>query len=182
MIYKLTVDTDGHEAPVDWGDTFCLQGTTGPGRILIGARNPVALLRKMIPLLGPEFHLLYVLGIPRGEGEPGRYQSPAMTLEAVDAFLVDFKEFLEKDARHHLWIRSTQEQGLLVFEKHNLIYGYGPLEEIQGQLRASGFKYGKINMPSPHIHYYHDSFDGEARRILQVMEWNRTELREGDDA
>ncbi len=86
----------------------------------------------MLDLLevSPEpFCILYVLTIPRSEERPGRYESAPVSREEARQFLSRFREFFENDARHHIWIKSIDGPDLLVYDKHNVIYAYGPLRE-----------------------------------------------------
>lgn len=180
-VKKLTMEQDGNEVPVVWPDTFEVQQTTGPARLVIGARTPVALLREVLPMFGSEYFLLYVLAIPRGEGEPGRYESTAVDPAFVDDFLARFERLLEDDARHQFWIGSTGGPGLLVFERHGLIYAYGPVEELQAKLQEDGFQEGPLRFPVPHMHHYRAEHDADSAALLDALPWHRTELREGDD-
>jgi len=83
-------------------------------------------LRALIPnLMGP-FQLLYVLHTTRTGAELGRYESPELSAEAVQAFLGRFGRFLFEDARHDCWVRSHGDGATIVSDRHNLIYAYGP--------------------------------------------------------
>jgi hypothetical protein len=133
--------------------------------------------------LPPPYWLLYVLVVPRGASEAGRYESVRdASFDQVQTFLNDFREFLEGDARHHLWIYSSADQSLLVYDKHNVIYVYGPLEEAGKLLDALGLEQTEaVAFPFPHSHWYHDRFDGEDQRLLNYWEWERKPLAEDDD-
>jgi hypothetical protein len=81
----------------------------------------VELIHKLTNQLTEPFLLLYVLVVPRGKSEPVRYQSEPVNTEELDRFLHRYQDFLEGDARHNLWIRSSDD-GMLVFDRHNIIY------------------------------------------------------------
>jgi hypothetical protein len=129
------------------------------------------------------FLLLYVLVVPRGEGEPGRYQSEfSYNAIQLKEFLTSYSEFFEQDARQNLWIRPTSDSGLLVYDRHNLIYAYGPLERFVEALTSSGlFESEDIRLPSPHAHNYHEEFDSHAKRLLMEGSWLTSSLRPGDE-
>jgi hypothetical protein len=112
----------------------------------------------------------------------GRYQSPEpMDRSAVEAFLTQYREFLEGDARHAIWVASTAGEGTLVYDRHNIIYAYGPIECFEDVLTARGIRRGEVKLPSPHSHHYHREHDADEERLLAAMEWIQTPLRDGDD-
>ena len=131
----------------------------------------------------PPFLLLYVLAIPRGGGEAGRYQNNySFTAQQVREFLSSFTAFLEGDARHSLWIRSS-DQGMLVHDRHNVIYAYGPLGRFVEVLDAAGLAESEeVRFPSPHVHHYHAEFDLDENRLLRNKEWwTLSPLQDADD-
>ena len=90
-------------------DVWATEETTGGGsRLVIApAQGQTDLLAAFLQDMNGPFWVLYVLVIPRGSGEPGRYQSPEpQTASAVGTFLNEFSGFLETDGRHNLWIAS----------------------------------------------------------------------------
>lgn len=129
----------------------------------------------------PPYLLLYVLHTPRGEGEPGRYQSPDMSVEATKAFLNDYTPFLHQDGRFDLWIHSPETRTTIVWDRHNLIHAYGSAERFAEILQKLGFSPGKPSIPSPHEHYYHSDLDDMARDLLDAIEWYRKPLRPEDE-
>lgn len=158
--------------------------TTGGGSRLVIAPSHeqanvlAALLKKMT---GP-FWVLYVLVVPRGRAEAGRYQSPEpQTDSAVSTLLNQFSGFLEKDGRHNLWIASESGPEMLIYDRHNVIYAYGPLAAFRHALSAMEFnEVAKIRFPSPHSHHYHQSLDSEEDRLLEYWNWHPTPLKESD--
>ncbi len=60
--------------------------------------------------LTPPFLLLYVLHMPRGTGEPGRYQSPEIDAAALRAFL--HRRKARKQGQYQLLSRSTPPASL----------------------------------------------------------------------
>ena len=73
-------------------------------------------------------YVLYVLHVSRAGNEPARYESPAITPNQITEFVWTFREFVRQDARHDLLIGSTDGKGLLVLDRHGLLYAYGALE------------------------------------------------------
>jgi hypothetical protein len=85
--------------------------------------------------------LLYVLVVPRGEAEAGRYQTrDPQSRKQVRRFLREFGNSLETDGRHKLCIRSVNDGSMLVYDQHNLVYAYGHTEEWKLLLRQSGMR------------------------------------------
>ena len=137
--------------------------------------------QKLSALLTPPFLLLYVLHTPRSEGESGRYQSPEIGREELDDFLARFGDFLRDDARFDLWLHSPADQATIVWDRHNLIWGYGPVDEMVRTLRALGFHEGEPAIPSPHGHRYHADYDADARALLDSMDWSHSPLQPEDE-
>jgi hypothetical protein len=166
----------------EYPNIWAREKTSGPHRLSIAPRSDYAqLLGKLSGCMEPPFLLLYVLAIPRGGGEPGRYQSNySFSPTQLQQFLSEYSEFLEKDARHNLWIRS--DDGMLVYDRHNVIYAYGPLEQFVAVLDLAGLtESNEVRFPSPHAHHYHPDFDSDERRILHDEEWTISPLRPGDE-
>lgn len=127
--------------------------------------------------------ILYVLAVPRGGSEPGRYEStsPVSKQQAVE-LLEHFRDYLENDGRHHIWVASMSSGDLLVYDRHNVIYAYGPLPEYENVLAGSGLKKAEsVLFPSPHPHHYHAVFDQDERDLLGYWEWKRSPLRDSDE-
>ena len=182
--HKFSQLTGTDTVPYVYPNVWEVEQTTGPERLVVAPPTkqvePMLALTKLLP---EPFGVLYVLTVPRGSsGEPGRYQStqPA-TRSEMEAFLKRFCKYLESDARHHLWVTSLPNSALLVYENHNVIYAYGPLDEFKKVLRAKGLTEGQVRFPSPHTHNYHLEFDGDERQVMSYWEWVYFSLAEGDD-
>lgn len=181
-MHKLTTSVDGSAVPVRWPHVFARERTTGPDRLVIVPReDPIGLLGELAEWIGPEYFLLYVLVVQRGEAPAGRYESPPLELVDVRIFLEEFGRLLECDARHQFWIGSTSDRGMVVYDDHGILYAYGPLEDFQRTLLARQFQPGSFSIPAPHTHHYHAELDAEVARLLGRFEWVRTELRPEDE-
>jgi hypothetical protein len=99
--------------------------------------------------------LLYVLHTTRTGAELGRYESPELTSEDVEEFLREFGQFFCEDSRHDLWVRSHDDDGTIVLDRHNLIYAYGPVELFEEALRSLGAHVGEPADLGTHVHHYH---------------------------
>ena len=137
-------------------------------------------LRLTLALAAP-FLLLYVLVVPRGQSEPGRYQSNELSRAELDALFERFGQFWDSDGRHNVWVRSSND-GMLVYDRHNLIYAYGPLDRFESVLRARGYTITTpLSLDFPHQHSYHQELDHLERELTTQFADNRSELREGDE-
>jgi hypothetical protein len=145
--------------------------------------DQVELMIRLLDAMSGPFWLLYVLVVSRGGGESGRYQSPEPQTKAdAEAFLRDFRAFLEKDGRHNLWIASASSPEMLIYDRHNVVYAYGSLSEWQPMLSGAQFtEVPLIRFPSPHSHHYHQSMDDEEARMIGHWNWNRTPLMPSDE-
>jgi hypothetical protein len=173
-----------NEERYEYANLWAREKTSGPDRLVIAPRTHyVELLKKLVACMQEPYLLLYVLVVPRGEGDAGRYQSEfSFTFEQLEKFLDDHSDFFDNDARHNLWIHSASGDGLLVYDRHNVIYAYGPLEQFIAALTSNGLNESKeICFPSPHVHHYHAEFDSESQRILQQETWIMSPLRPTDE-
>ncbi|MEE8104215.1 MAG: hypothetical protein V3T86_01620 [Planctomycetota bacterium] len=175
------VGEEGEIRPFIWQDTFEIQPTTEHDRIAIGARDDqVSLLRKLMACLPSELQVLYMLKVPRGGTKEGRYESPVVNHAAVESFLNTFGAALEGDGRHELWIGATEGDGLLVYDRHDIVYGYGPLDRFREIVTAAGFTESKVDVDVWHRHYYNAEFDDDTIRLLGHWDWRVCPLEPED--
>lgn len=155
---------------------------TGSSRLVAcQPSGELILLPQFLPCLDEPLLLLYVLHTPRGEGDPGRYQSSELNKQEAEQFLSQFSSFLLGDARHDIWLHSPTINGTVVWDRHNMIYAYGPTECIEAVLAKNDFTLGNPVVPVPHAHHYRSEFDSEALAILAHFEWKYSELRPEDE-
>lgn len=143
--------------------------------------NARSALRALAERLQAPHQLLYVLHTPRGEGEPGRYQSELLPDRELQAFLSRFEDFLWADARHDLWLRSAESGALVVWDRHNDVYCYGELDGFEEALDQLGFEPGSPPPLATHLHHYRVEFDADAAALLAALAWTRTPLRPEDE-
>jgi hypothetical protein len=125
--------------------------------------------------------VLYILHAPQCGNPHGRYQSQTLQLDEIDGFMADFSAFLTNDGRHDLWLFSPGSDATLVWDRHNLIYAYGPLEQFRFVLKE-GFRETEVEDPLyPHAHLYHAEYDESERKILRYFQWSKTPLLEADE-
>jgi hypothetical protein len=172
----------------------CLKGDTEvehshPAHFAVGNRRIVAtapgsdvtVFRRLAQYLEPPLFLLYVLHTPRGEGEPGRYQSTPVSNTELNSFLDHFSQFLSGDGRFDLWVYSSAQQATVVWDRHNLIFAYGPLNNFESCLLALGFSHGTPSADFGHMHHYRPELDSAAREMLEYFRWSHTPLKPGDE-
>jgi hypothetical protein len=181
-LFKLGSIRDGTITPFRYANTFQLERTTGADRLRIGVEDaPLSLLWKLaFPCTAP-FFLLYVLHTSRCGNQLGRYQSPAIQFDAVNGFMSQFCEFLTNDARHDLWLHSPKSGATLVWDRHDLIYAYGPLDQFRAVLKESFLEAQVQGPPCPHVHRYHAEYDESEQRILRHFQWSCSPLVSGDE-
>jgi hypothetical protein len=168
--------------PYRYSKRFKIEKTTGPDRLCIGAAEAqVSLLWKLAFSLPAPYYVLYVLHTSRCGSELGRYQSPALDFHALNGFMAEFCEFLTDDARHDLWIHSPESGATLVWDRHDLVYAYGPLERFRAVLKESLQEGNVDGPPYPHVHMYHAEYDDSERELLRHFEWSRSPLLAGDE-
>lgn len=183
-LHKLTLEVAGIEvdqAPPPVFET----GTTSTGidRLMLDVPDEhTNLLCQLAELLPPPYYVLYVLHTPRGEGEPGRYQSQELSLAQVRDFLGKYSSFFSGDGRHDLWVYSPTSSQTLVWDRHNRLFVEGaPLNVFVVALVRLGFREGKLEPIGNHYHHYRPEFDNHAAGVLKELDWYRTPLREDDE-
>jgi len=164
-------------------NVWAVEKTSGPERLIIApSGQQVSLMLDLLSVMPEPFGVLYVLAVPRGEGEAGRYQAPTpASRHEAQQFLYRFKEFFENDGRHHIWVASKTNSDLLVYDRHNVIYAYGQLPAFERVLLGRGLsKADSVSFPSPHIHRYNKEFDHDARGLLRHWQWKWFPLQDDD--
>lgn len=166
-----------------YGDLWDIQPTTGPERLIAApSSGHVSLMEALMEELPEPFGILYVLIVSRGSHEPARYESPSPTdRKTTLAFLREYEEFFERDARHHVWVMSVPLSATIVYDNHNVIYAYGPLDRFQRVVHLRGLERSRIRFPVPHTHNYNAEYDDRADGLMQHWEWIRSPLHEDDN-
>jgi len=175
---------DGEDIDFAYPDLWAKEKTTGPARLVVAPScNHVSVLIELLSAMPGPFWILYLLIVPRSEAKPGRYQAPEpMNADDVKAFLMRFRDTLEGDGRHNLWIASSVSADMLVYDRHNVIYAYGELEAFRfvlGSLHLCAVEL--IAFPVPHAHRYNERFDRDADQVLQYCQWVYSPLHEADE-
>jgi hypothetical protein len=174
----------GEQVPHNYGDIYFEQPCGPTTRLVIGPSSDQIdlMLELSTELKGPWF-VLYVLLVPRqGNRESGRYQpEPFETHAQLSAFLMAFRSFLEGDGRHHVWVGSAANDGVLVYDQHNVIFAYGPLDRFKSVLQRRGFQKREFWFPAPHFHSYVPENDAEEERLMSEAEWQYSPLRPTDE-
>lgn len=182
-MYRLGHTLDGREVEHVHPAVFQMPSPEARSRRLVasvpGSDPEVAL--HLARCLEEPLVLLYVLHTTRGEAKPGRYQSPDLSFQELADFISEFRAFLSADARFDLWIYSPGQRATIVWDRHNLLYAYGPLERYAAEPTSLGFGPGEPAVPAPHIHNYHSSLDPLARQLIDRFHWQYSELRPEDE-
>ena len=175
----------GEHIPHDYGNVYFEQPCGPSKRLVIGpSSNHIELMTELsAELSGCPWFVLYILLVPRqGNREAGRYQSqPFDTHAELSTFLSSFRSYFEGDGRHHVWVGSAANDGLLVYDQHNVIFGYGLLDRFKSLLRSRGFRERDFWFPAPHAHSYAPENDVEEERLMAEVEWKQFPLQPGDE-
>lgn len=168
----------------EYPDIFAFEQTSGPERLVIApSTNHISILIDLLQPLSEPLGILYILVVPRGGSETGRYQTAdPISKQQAEELLKTFRAYLENDGRNDIWVASMSGPGQLVYDRHNVIYAYGPLPEYEKVLLELGLKKAEfVRFPAPHIHNYHEAFDEDELSLLRYWSWKRSPLRETDD-
>lgn len=166
----------------EYGKIFEIETTNAYQRIKIAADNKqIDLMLKLCENLHPPYFILYVLVVPRHGHKQGRYQSQQIeSINEVETFLNEFQYFFETDGRHHIWIGTVDNSGLLIYDQHNVIFSYGQLDKQLTTLRKEDFHELSFSFPVPHAHYYNGDNDKFEDKVLEYWEWDNYPLTEHD--
>lgn len=181
---KLTLDLGGREVDQSPPATFERRITeTGKTRVIAWVPDGQAdLLHRLSALLPAPFYVLYVLHTPRGEGEPGRYQSTELCREELDDFLRKYSSYIADDGRHDLWVYSPSSGRTLIWDRHNVLFAEGdPVDDVVGALVERGFQEGSVQSLGAHFHNYRPEYDSDAASLLNEFDWHWTPLRAEDE-
>jgi len=172
-------DPDQHHI---YPDVFERQAGESWSRLAIGARQQtVALMLELCRTFDGPYSVLYILKVSRKRNECARYQSEKeMNFEETELFFDFFREYFEQDGRHHVWIGADGGNHQISYDNHDLLYAYGNLKRYETHLKKVGFSEGRVEIPLPHAHHYHDAFDAAETAILNYWPWTKTPLLDID--
>lgn len=148
--------------------------TTAPGS------DPVT-LESLASCLTPPLTLMYLLHFQTGAVPAGRYRSDGHSGDEVRAFLKRFNGFLTGDGRHDLRVYSDEDEAMIIWDRHNLVYAYGNSRAVVTKLRGLGFEEGEVEVPVPHLHHYYSTFDDDARAVIRRYDWSYSSLEPEDE-
>lgn len=80
-----------------------------------------------------------------------------------------------------LWVHSSLSGGALVWDRHDRLFGYGPVDRLSDKLTSLGFIEGHPEIPVPHQHYYRAELDSLAKGVMAAFEWSYATLRPEDE-
>lgn len=140
-----------------------------------------SIFETLVMCLSEPILVLYILHTPRGEADPGRYQSPELSMNDFRAFIGKYRDFLSSDARFDIWAHSSHDHATVVWDRHNKFFAYGPLPKFVSQLQAKGFVEGTIRPLGTHQHHYRAEQDALARSLIDEYQWCYSPLRPEDE-
>ena len=79
-------------------------------------------------------------------------------------------------------LKSVDDLGLLVYDRHNVIYAYGDLTQFSRILTRKGLaQKTAVSLPLPHVHSYRQEYDEDCQQLLRWQDWIYSPLRQSDD-
>lgn len=181
FLYKFGIIEDNSDKQFFYNNTWCVEKYPSYERIIVAPKdNQIKLMLDFLRNFEPPYWCLYILVISRIENEPARYQSPyPLDINEISNFVTKFKNFLETDGRHHIWVGSATTKQLLVYDHHNVIYIYDDIEKSSQYLKKH-FSMEPITFPVPHTHMYNADNDKLEKDIMNYWEWQKSPLKEQD--
>jgi len=177
------LDVHSIPTPYSYPHVFMEEEYRGGIRLKIApSARHIDLLLALSDALPEPFFILYVLLIPHDKTREGRYQSlRAFNRAELREFFTRFGEFFEEDGRHHVWICSGTDRSLLVYDKHNYITAYGPLEQYKGACVQNGLEERSFSVPVPHVHMYPPQYRSTLESLMNSLPWTYSDLKLEED-
>jgi hypothetical protein len=152
-------------------------------RLVVGADGDhVGLLIRLAEAWSsPDFGIEYLSHQSLGDQVSGHYLSPLVDEANMNAFLIEHREFLEGYGGHDLWLGHPETGELLVYDRNNVIFAYGPAADFAEILEERGFREGAVDLPDEHVHGLDSSFASHEAALLSHFEWEWSDLDEDDD-
>ncbi|MHC4960119.1 MAG: hypothetical protein ACYTGN_17320 [Planctomycetota bacterium] len=144
--------------------------------------HPIELMLEFLRHVDGPLVALYLLIENTGGRPPGRYQSPVpVSRRALRRFCERFADFLERDSRHAFWILDNRSEQRLIFDRHDLVFAYGRLDDFEKVLVARGYTPGEAK-GLPIDHRPLDRWlDQEEDRLMDWWPWIPAALYAGDE-
>ncbi len=175
------------------GDEFCslkqprtrtyeFARTPSSERLVVGIpEQGTDLVRLLAKRMGGPFRILYVLMVGRIGSPEGRYELLGELDEAtLDVWLDWFKEALDHDGRHTLWVKCVGD-GLIVYDRHELLFIYGDVTAVRSELADLGYTEGEVRTDFEHQHSYWPDYDALERYIASSVDFRYYPLVVGSD-
>ena len=164
-----------------------MRQTIGPTERLALAPDHAAcgLIIDLTRPLAEPFGLLYVVLYPHFGHERGRYQAKTpLGRTSMERFFRDYAEFFEMDGRHNIWACSLEPDGRvagqIIYDHHNIIYAYGPLEAYAEVAAARGLVEGPVVVPRDHRHQFDPRYNRDESNLINEREWITFPTEESD--
>ena len=169
--------------PYDYGNRWCREDYDSWSRITVGpSDNHIEVLLRLSEVIPPPYWILWVLIIPASDHKPGRYESSMpVDIHELSRLLRKYRLFFEGDGRHHLWILGTEQRERIIYDNHNLLYAYGPLDDFARVLTKLDFSKSLVSIPTPHSHQYDPKNAGVEDMLFSEREWKWSPLIEEHD-
>lgn len=152
-----------------------------PSVAITASANQADLVLRISGMLSDVFRVIYVLLVPFGGYAEGRYEfTERFDHESLKVFLDRYREFFERDARHHLVVGNLDDTRKVVYDQHNFICVVRPTDQVFSLLEGEGFQAGSVALPIPHSHHHHAHFDAEGAGLLNSNAWTFSPLLDTD--
>jgi hypothetical protein len=158
--------------PVTYSNCYQEQCISGVHRILIATSGSTTqLVVDLLAFFPGPYRLVYLLVTPPEGFEPMKYEKENLSQRDLRELLETYKDFLESDARHHLWIHSEGAGGTIICDEHDWVYAYGNIEAVKQYLIENDFADQAPEIPFPHLHNESNSNDPMMQKLLNHFDW-----------
>lgn len=139
-------------------------------------------LGQCLSLVEGPYCYMYVLVVPRGDGiEPGRYEyNWSIDGQEMAEVINWLRDPLEQDGRHNLWFYSCSEKCHLIYDRHEIIYLYGPTDRYESLLESLDFPEQYVQEWGSHVHFCNKEFDHIQDETVKSSDYKYHELGKED--
>lgn len=180
-----TINENNEVKTYENDDTWCLKEYSNVKRITVAPKNnQVELMLEIAKGFESPLKIVYMLFRPGNESVTrGRYLCPEpVQYDDVEIFCSKFREYLETDGRHHLWIFSDNEKGtkqFLIYDNHRLLHVFNDVGRTKAILEKKNFREEEIivPVPEPHVHLSSSDHNVIETEVLGYWDWVRTPFK-----
>lgn len=148
------------------------QTIEGEEQILVSVNDGwLECLLSLISHSGQKYQCVYEVRAGNEDGSDLKVTSKLVSMNSIaDVFRDEiYGEFLEADPRHNFTIRNVETENQVTLDEHNFLICRGDVQGFIAEVQAIGLSEKVIELPTPHVHQFHDKFDDVEPLFIQAL-------------